>query len=59
MGNPQQQEKQPETRRDFGELPDIEDLLALAQLDGSDVNDAAQWLEDNAPETARKIGKSE
>lgn len=45
MGNPQQQPSQP----DFGEMPDLEDLLFFADLDESDIYEAVQWLEDNAP----------
>jgi len=59
MGNPQQQEKPNEKRRDFGDMPELEDLLALVALDDSDIIEAQQWLEDNAPDTARKIKRNE
>ena len=49
MGNPQRQEKPKEKRPDFGDMPEIEDLLALVALDDSDIIEAQQWLEDNAP----------
>lgn len=52
MGNPQQQPSQ----TDFGDVPDIDDLLFFADLDGNDVEEAMQWLEDKAPDAARKLG---
>ena len=48
MGNPQSQP-------DFGEMPDLDDLLLLADIDGGDVIEAVQWLEDNAPKAAQKV----
>ena len=57
MGNPQQQEKPKETRRDFGDMPDIEDLMFMAEVDDADVEQAVLWLEDKAPKIADKVSK--
>lgn len=56
MGNPRQptsQDSRP--RRDFGEMPDLDDLLLMADIDESDVVEALVWLEDVAPETAVRM----
>lgn len=55
MGNPQQRNEQRSQKPDFGELPDLEDLMAMARLDASDVDEAIAWLEDNVPEAAKAI----
>jgi hypothetical protein len=54
MGSHQQQDNP-----DMGEMPDLDDLLVFADLDGSDVDEAVVWLEDRAPELAGAIGKEE
>lgn len=54
--NPQDNKKK---QPNFGELPDLDDLLMFAELNDSDVDDAVMWLEDKAPDVAKKIGKSE
>jgi hypothetical protein len=56
MGNPQQGNQQPK-QPDFGEMPDLEDLLRLAEIDGTDVTQAVSWLEDKAPKIADKVAK--
>ena len=45
MSNPRQQQNLP----DFGEMPDLDDLLMLAEIDENDVIEAEAWLEDVAP----------
>jgi hypothetical protein len=37
-------------------MPDMDDLLILAEIDEDDVIEAEAWLEDVAPEIAAKIG---
>lgn len=44
---------------DFGELPDLDDLLLMADIDDGDVSEAVQWLEDNAPDAAKKVSGTE
>lgn len=57
MGNPQQPTSQDnqQPRRDFGEMPDLDDLLLMADIDESDVVEALVWLEDIAPDAARRM----
>jgi hypothetical protein len=43
------QQSRSDNRRDFGEMPDLDDLLMLAEIDESDVIEAEAWLEDVAP----------
>ena len=47
--------RQTAQRHDFGELPDLDDLLMLADVDESDAVEAVAWMEDNAPAVAARI----
>jgi hypothetical protein len=48
--SPPEPDSQPQQRRDFGPLMDLDDLLAMAEIDETDVIEAMMWAEDNAPD---------
>lgn len=56
MGTRQDNQDNPQTTQpDFGQLPDLDDLLMLAEIDESDVAEALVWLEEAAPEMAQEL----